>query len=994
MDRDRRDRDRRRRRFGGRAGGCGGESGPESGRADRGGSLRGPAPFAAAALLAVAPGAAANAQPADPGLTRVPGIEVGSVELEGVPSGCTVVLTGAGAVAGVDVRGSAPGTRETALLDPVHTVSEVHAVVLSGGSAFGLAAADGVMRFLEERGIGYPAGRFRVPIVPAAILFDLGVAGAAEGLSGASGGLPGAAADPAGSSAGNTAGDPAAAVTGQATGTPAGDPAGNAAGRSAPAATRPGPDCGYRAAAAAHGGPVARGNAGAGAGATVGKLRGRARAMKGGLGSASLEFADGLVVAALVAVNAVGDIVDPATGEVVAGVRDDEGGFADARRLLLLPPDAPAGPDADSGGASPAGGVGEVGGSLPGEVPDTAGERSAGGAGAAGPSAGEDRAGGGIRATTIGVVATNAPLTKAQATKVAAMAQDGLARTIYPAHTPSDGDTLFALSPGGGPPASAGRVGALAAEAVARAVLDAVRSAESLPGLPAARDLPAPPAADGDRPGARGPAAPGLTSLASDRPDAPRPAVPAPPLPPADGGPDDPGPAAPASPGATPVPHPAGAALDAVRSAESLPGLPAARDLPAPPAADGDRPGARGPAAPGLTSLASDRPDAPRPAVPAPPLPPADGGPDDPGPAAPASPGATPVPHPAGAALDAVRSAESLPGLPAARDLPAPPAADGDRPGARGPAAPGLTSLASDRPDAPRPAVPAPPLPPADGGPDDPGPAAPASPGATPVPHPAGAALDAVRSAESLPGLPAARDLPAPPAADRDRPGARGPAAPGLRPPASDRPDAPRPAAPPPPPPPAGGGPDAPRPTTPASPGATPLPLPAGAALVAVRSAESLPGLRAARDLPAPPAADRDRPGARGPAAPGLTSPAGDRPDARPPRRSAAPTLPGRRLPLHRAPLPRPLPPGGGDFRPGLPGGERRNAPGTGSPGGRPAPRSPRFPGCPAGPIRGISPPVRHALNRHSADIAPTFRRHSGGRANPAVRRFCGVVHN
>ena len=504
MDRDRRDRDRRRHRFGGRAGGC--ESGPESGRADRGGNLRGPAPFAAAALLAVAPGAVANAQPADPGLTRVPGIEVGSVELEGVPSGCTVVLTGAGAVAGVDVRGSAPGTRETALLDPVHTVSEVHAVVLSGGSAFGLAAADGVMRFLEERGIGYPAGRFRVPIVPAAILFDLGVAGAAEGLSGASGGVPGAAAGPAGSSVGNAApvgnaaGDPAAALTGDATGTPAGDPAGNAAGRSAPggAATRPGPDCGYRAAAAAHGGPVARGNAGAGAGATVGKLRGRARAMKGGLGSASLEFADGLVVAALVAVNAVGDIVDPATGEVVAGVRDDEGGFADARRLLLLPPDAPVGPDPDSGGASPPGGVGEV--SLPGEIPGTAGERSAGGAGAGWPSAGEDRAGGGIRATTIGVVATNAPLTKAQATKVAAMAQDGLARTIYPAHTPSDGDTLFAISPGGGPPASVGRVGALAAEAVARAVLDAVRSAESLPGLPAAGDLPAPPA-DRNRPG-------------------------------------------------------------------------------------------------------------------------------------------------------------------------------------------------------------------------------------------------------------------------------------------------------------------------------------------------------------------------------------------------------------------------------------------------------------------------------------------------------------
>ena len=167
-----------------------------------------------------------------------------------------------------------------------------------------------------------------------------------------------------------------------------------------------------------------RGNAGAGAGATVGKSRGSARAMKGGIGSASLRFPDGLVVAALIAVNAVGDVVDPADGRVVAGVRDDEGNLADARRLLL---ESLSGPDAEGGG----------------------------------PLAGAN--------TTIGVVAVNAPLTKAEANKVAEMAHDGLARTIYPVHTPADGDTLFALSTGRGPAARVGRVGALAAEAVARA---------------------------------------------------------------------------------------------------------------------------------------------------------------------------------------------------------------------------------------------------------------------------------------------------------------------------------------------------------------------------------------------------------------------------------------------------------------------------------------------------------------------------------------------
>ncbi len=327
---------------------------------------------------------AAAAQAGDPGLTAVSGVEVGHHELPGQPTGCTVVLVREGATAAVDVRGSAPGTRETDLLDPVHSVQRAHAVVLSGGSAFGLAVADGVMRWLEEADIGYAVGPHRVPIVPAAILFDLGIEGNG--------------------------------------------------------AVRPGPDCGYRAAASATKDPVRAGNAGAGAGATIGKSRGMQFAMKGGIGSASIrvEQGDGSVtVGALIAVNALGDIVDPANGEIVAGVRSPSGGFADTRKLLLGP------------------------GSLP-------------------PPPGTN--------TTIGVIAVDAPLTQAEATKVAQMAHDGLARTIYPAHTPADGDTLFVLATGSGGPIPVGRVGALAAEVVARAVLDAVRSAESLPGLPSARE--------------------------------------------------------------------------------------------------------------------------------------------------------------------------------------------------------------------------------------------------------------------------------------------------------------------------------------------------------------------------------------------------------------------------------------------------------------------------------------------------------------------------
>ena len=312
-----------------------------------------------------------------------------------------MVLCGAGAVAGVDVRGGAPGTRETDLLNSVNTVHMAHAIVLAGGSAFGLAAADGVMRYLEEKGIGYRVGRVRVPIVPAAILFDLLV----------------------------------------------GD-----------SSVRPTAESGYKACRAARGGPranVEQGNVGAGAGATVGKMLGRERAMKGGLGTASLRLPGGLVVAALVAVNAVGDVFDYRRGKLLAGARTASGKrLADVMALLRkgkLPASAPSSPK---------------------------GERN----------------------TTIGVVATNALLSKAEASKVAQMAHDGLARAIQPMHTPADGDTLFAVATGKWKPAAgrspgliganlSGIVGALAAEVVAGAVLSAILHAKGIPGYPACSDL-------------------------------------------------------------------------------------------------------------------------------------------------------------------------------------------------------------------------------------------------------------------------------------------------------------------------------------------------------------------------------------------------------------------------------------------------------------------------------------------------------------------------
>jgi L-aminopeptidase/D-esterase-like protein len=317
-------------------------------------------------------------------LTAVPGVKVGHYTLPKRPTGCTVVLTESGATAGVDVRGAAPGTRETDLLNPVNTVQQIHGLVLAGGSAFGLDAAGGVMQYLDEKNIGFKVGTVNVPIVPAAILFDL-QAGASPKV-------------------------------------------------------RPGADCGYRAAKAASTAPVTQGNVGAGAGATVGKSAGAGRAMKGGIGSSAVVMRDGLIVAAMVAVNAFGDVIDPATGKLVAGVRTSDGkGLADARALLR------------SGAV----------------------ERAAIG-----------------QNTTLGVVATNATLTKTQATKMAQMAHDGYARAIAPAHTPADGDTIFALATATkGGDADVGRIGALAADVVAEAILRAVRQATGIPGYPAARDL-------------------------------------------------------------------------------------------------------------------------------------------------------------------------------------------------------------------------------------------------------------------------------------------------------------------------------------------------------------------------------------------------------------------------------------------------------------------------------------------------------------------------
>ena len=314
------------------------------------------------------------------GLTSIDGIRIGHDTLEG--TGCTVVLSEAGATAAVDVRGSAPGTRETDLLNPVNSVDQVQAVLLSGGSAFGLDAATGVVRYLEEKGLGYKTRYAPVPIVPAAILYDLGI----------------------------------------------GDPK-----------IRPDQASGYRACSQASSGPVREGNVGAGTGATVGKIFGMGRAMKAGIGSSSVKVGD-LTVAALAAVNAVGDIVDPRSGKLVAGARTPDGRSLINTMSQILD--------------------GKVG-SPPARLQNT----------------------------TLAVVATNARLDKTQLTKVAQMSHDGFARAINPVHTPSDGDTVFVLSAGRPVEAHLGLVGALAAEVTSRAILRAALTAKGIKGCPAACDL-------------------------------------------------------------------------------------------------------------------------------------------------------------------------------------------------------------------------------------------------------------------------------------------------------------------------------------------------------------------------------------------------------------------------------------------------------------------------------------------------------------------------
>lgn len=315
-------------------------------------------------------------------LCDVPGVRVGHATDPDGLTGCTAVLFDGRAVAGVDVRGASPGSRETDLLAPTGNVEEIDAVLLTGGSAFGLAAASGVVDLLEERGVGYNVGVARIPLVPAAVIFDL------------------------------AAGSPDA---------------------------RPGPEMGYAAARDSESGGFAQGNVGAGTGATVGKVLGPERAMKGGLGSVSIRLSGGLVVAALAVVNAFGDVRDPRTATVLAGPRLEDG--------------------------TPNGKPGDTVELLESSIERLQRRR-----------AGEN--------TTLAVVATNARLSKVQATRVARMAHDGLARTVHPIHTSVDGDAVFAAATGE-IETHPDLIGAWGARAAEEAVLQAIRAAENVPGIPA-----------------------------------------------------------------------------------------------------------------------------------------------------------------------------------------------------------------------------------------------------------------------------------------------------------------------------------------------------------------------------------------------------------------------------------------------------------------------------------------------------------------------------
>jgi L-aminopeptidase/D-esterase-like protein len=327
-------------------------------------------------------------------ITDIPGLLVGHAQDEEALTGCTVVLCEKGAIGGVDQRGGAPGTRETDAMHPMHLVNEVHAIVLSGGSAFGLDSATGVVDYLEERGVGFDVRVARVPIVPAAILFDLGI-GSSE--------------------------------------------------------VRPDAQMGYQACLNASAERPDEGNVGAGTGATVGKIIGLAGAMKSGIGTASIEIGSGVLVGAIAAVNAFGDVVDPETGQIISGARVVQKGpvkigrgpyFADTMWVMQS----------------------LVGRTILGFMSNSP------------------------ENTVIGLVATNARFDKEQINKVAQMAQDGLARTVRPAHTMLDGDTIFAIATGE-VKADVNIVGAFAAEAFSQAILRAVRAAQPAAGLPCASEV-------------------------------------------------------------------------------------------------------------------------------------------------------------------------------------------------------------------------------------------------------------------------------------------------------------------------------------------------------------------------------------------------------------------------------------------------------------------------------------------------------------------------
>ncbi len=317
-------------------------------------------------------------------ITDVPGFQVGHAQDFKGATGCTVVLCPPNTVGGVDVRGSAAGTRQVDSLQPFHFVDEVHAVLLSGGSAFGLDASGGVMRFLEERSIGYPTSAGKVPIVPTAILYDLGIG---------------------------------------------------------ESRIRPNQEMGYQACVNSRPGRVEEGSIGAGTGASVGKFLGISWATKGGVGTTSVTLPSGIIVAALVVVNAFGDVIDPQEGKIIAGARDPQnpGFFLDSAARIK-------------------------------------------------ESAIPFRAQKGFQNTTLGVVATNVKLSKRQAIKVAQMSQSGFARTIRPVHSTVDGDLIFALS-AGDRNADVDAVGLMAEEAVAVAVHRAIREADGLGYLPAYKDL-------------------------------------------------------------------------------------------------------------------------------------------------------------------------------------------------------------------------------------------------------------------------------------------------------------------------------------------------------------------------------------------------------------------------------------------------------------------------------------------------------------------------